>query len=439
MEKLLLLVHRIPFPPNKGDKIRSFHLLSHLARDYRVYLGTFVDAAEDWQYVPKVSALCADSHFAALHPLRARVRSLAAFGGGRALSLDYYRDAGLRRWVDETVKREGISRILVFSSAMAQYAEPHGNARCVVDFVDVDSDKWRQYAEQKPWPLQQIYRREARCLLDYERHVAARSAASLFVSAPEAQLFRTLAPESAARIGHYSNGVDTAYFAPGDYASPFAAGAQTMVFTGAMDYWPNVDAVSWFARDVLPLVRARLPQAGFCIVGSRPSAAVRQLAELPGVSVTGSVPDVRPYVAHASLCVAPLRIARGIQNKVLEAMSMARTILVSPQALEGIDAEPGRELLLAASAEECAAAAVQALQQPDPAIGRAARALVERHYGWDAHLAPLNGLLEGAAVAPAIPATTAPDVQPGTAPDQMRASPDAMRAPAAADSARSAA
>jgi sugar transferase (PEP-CTERM/EpsH1 system associated) len=399
MDNLLMLVHRIPYPPNKGDKIRSYHLFQHLARHYRVHLATFVDDADDWQHVPRLEAMAASCHFAPLKPKLARVRSLGALLANRSLSLDYYRDAGLKRWVDDTVRREGITRIVVFSSAMAQYAEAWPDATRVVDFVDVDSDKWRQYAEKKSWPMSMLYAHEARQLLAYERRVARECDAALFVSEPEAALFRTLAPESAARTGHFSNGVDTVYFSPGGaYPSPYAAegGApvQALVFTGAMDYWPNIDAVTWFAREVLPAVRARHPQAVFYIVGARPASEVQQLAGLPGVVVTGTVPDVRPYVAHAALCVAPLRIARGIQNKVLEAMAMARTVVVSPQALEGIQAEPGRELLLAADAPSFAAAVNQALDRPDPALGLAARATVEQLYGWSSHLAQVCALLE---------------------------------------------
>lgn len=405
MEDLLLLVHRIPYPPNKGDKIRSYHLFQHLARHYRVHLATFVDDADDWQHVPRLQAMAASCHFAPLNPKTARLRSLGALLGKRSLSLDYYRDAGLRRWVDATVRRAGIRRIVVFSSAMAQYAQAYPEATRVVDFVDVDSDKWRQYAAQKAWPASMLYAHEARQLLAYERRVARACDAALFVSAPEAELFRQLAPESAARIGHFSNGVDTVYFSPdgaqgAGYPNPYAQqDIRALVFTGAMDYWPNIDAVTWFAREMLPAIRARHPSAVFYIVGARPAPEVRQLAGLPGVAVTGTVPDVRPYIAHAALCVAPLRIARGIQNKVLEAMAMARTVVVSPQALEGIAAEPGRALLLAADAPAFIAAVNQALDAPDAAIGRAARATIEQSYGWRSHLEPVCALLESATAA----------------------------------------
>ena len=407
-----MLVHRIPFPPNKGDKIRSYHLLQQLAQHFRVHLATFVDDADDWQHVARVQALCASSHFAALNPKTARLRSLGALLGKRSLSLDYYRDAGLARWVAEAVRLHRIDRALVFSSAMAQYAEAVPGPRRVVDFCDVDSEKWREYAENKRFPMNLVYAREARQLLRYERKVAAGCGAALFVSEPEAALFRQLAPESAARTGYFSNGVDTNYFSPHRaYDNPYPAGAHAVVFCGAMDYWPNVDAVSWFAHEVFPALKARHADAAFYIVGARPSAEVSQLASLPGVVVTGTVPDVRPYVAHAAVCVAPLRVARGIQNKVLEAMSMGKTIVVSPQALEGIDATPGAELLLAAGAVEFGAAVGAALDAPSAPMGEAARARVEHSYSWSRNLAPVIEMLEGGAGAAAAAAAGMGGVQ----------------------------
>ena len=395
MQDLLLLIHRIPYPPNKGDKIRSWHLLKHLAGQYRVHLATFVDDPDDWQHVPHVEAQCASSHFAALHPLRARVRSLGALAANRSLSLDYYRNAGLQRWVDDTMAAHKIERVLVFSSAMAQYAEKYPHARRVVDFCDVDSDKWRQYADQKSWPMSWLYRHEARQLLAYERQVARDYDASLFVSQPEADLFRKLAPESDAKIGFFNNGVDTDYFSPEPaHVSPYQAGERVLVFTGAMDYWPNVDAVQWFATDVFPQLRAAFPGLRFYIVGARPSPAVEALGKLDGVTVTGTVPDVRPYIAHAKVAVAPLRIARGIQNKVLEAMAMATPVVVSPQALEGIDAEPGTELVLADGAAAFVEAVSNLLSRQADAMGRAARAKVERQYSWPSNLACIGERLE---------------------------------------------
>ena len=391
MDHLLFLTHRIPYPPNKGDKIRSYHLLKHMAQHYHVHLGTFIDDEDDWQYVDKVKALCGETYFGKLNPATARYGSLTAMLTGRPLTLDYYRDAGLRRWVADLLEQHPVDRFLVFSSAMAQFVPPRAVGTRVIDFVDIDSDKWAQYADKKSWPMNLVYRREARKLLDYERRIAGEFDASLFVSQTEARMFRTMAPEHAHKIAAFTNGVDTDYFSPDHVLeNPYTPDEQAIVFTGAMDYWPNVDAVDWFAREIFPGVRRNHPAAVFYIVGSKPSVQVQALARLPGVKVTGRVEDVRPYIAHARLAVAPLRIARGIQNKVLEAMAMASTVVVTPQALEGICATPGAELLLAADSSDFTATVNAQLARPNSAIGGAARALVIAHYGWTSNLASVD-------------------------------------------------
>jgi sugar transferase (PEP-CTERM/EpsH1 system associated) len=391
VDHLLFLTHRIPYPPNKGDKIRSYHLLKHMCQHYHVHLGTFIDDEDDWQYVEKVQALCADTYFGKLNPSTARIGSLTGMLSGRPLTLDYYRDGGLRRWVADVLEQHPVERFLVFSSAMAQFVPPRAVGRRVIDFVDIDSDKWAQYADKKNWPMNMVYHREARKLLEYERRIAGEFDASLFVSQTEAQLFRTMAPEYAHKIAAFTNGVDTEYFSPDHVlANPYSAAQDAIVFTGAMDYWPNVDAVEWFAKEIFPGVLKTHPSAVFYIVGSKPTAQVQALASLPGVHVTGRVEDVRPYVAHARLAVAPLRVARGIQNKVLEAMAMAVPVVVTPQALEGICATPDAELLLADDAATFTAAVNAQLSQPNTRLGSAARALVIAQYGWASNLASVD-------------------------------------------------
>lgn len=395
MEDLLLLVHRFPYPPNKGDKIRSHALLRHLARRYRVHLAAFVDDASDWQHLSAIQALCASSHFARLDPFAARLRCLGALMTGGPLSFAYYRDAGMQAWVDMTMRAHAIRKVVAFSSPMAQYAARFRQAHRVIDFCDIDSDKWRQYAAQKHWPASLLFHYEARSLLAAERAIAAAWNASLFVSSSEARLFRKLAPECSERVGHFNLGVDTDYFSPaGTHANPYPAGEEAIVFTGAMDYWPNIDAVQWFASHVLPRLLATGLAVRFYIVGMRPTCAVLKLARLAHVTVTGAVADVRPYLQHAAAAVAPLRVARGVQNKVLEAMAMGRTVVVSPQAMDGIDAAPGIELMVADGAREFAARLADLLQAPDPAMGEAARARIENHYSWPGNLAAFDARLE---------------------------------------------
>jgi sugar transferase (PEP-CTERM/EpsH1 system associated) len=246
-----------------------------------------------------------------------------------------------------------------------------------------------------PFPASWIYAREARRLLAFERRAAASSDATLFVSAAEAALFRSLAPESADRVHAVPNGVDFDFFNPNrPYHSPFPPGVEPLVFTGAMDYWANVDAVSWFAREILPLVRRRRTDAVFWIVGANPAAAVRALASLPAITVTGRVTDVRPYLAHAAAVVAPIRLARGVQNKVLEAMAMAQLVVATPEAAEGIDSVAGRDLVVAQGAGAIADAVCSALDGRWPDMGQRARAVIVAQYGWESSLAGLENLLE---------------------------------------------
>lgn len=387
MANLLFLVHRLPYPPNKGDKVRSYHLLKHLMARHRVFVGTFVDDPEDEAHVETLRALCTGLHVARLHPARARLSSLAGLMGGEALTLRYYRDAALTDWVRDTVRRERIDAAVIFSSSMAQHADGM-DLPMLVDFVDVDSAKWTEYAAHHRWPMSWLYQREGRELLAYERTLAARAARSFFVTEKETALFRSMAPESAGNCEAMCNGVDADYFSPDpSRPSPFADDERPLVFTGAMDYWPNVDAVTWFAGAILPRLRERWPELRLHIAGRNPTPAVRALAG-PAVSVTGTVPDMRPYLQHAAVVVAPLRLARGIQNKILEAMAMGRPVVAASECAAAITADPGLEIVCAEDSDAFVREVDALLRDPAraAAIGEAGRRCVRRDYSWDAHL-----------------------------------------------------
>ena len=396
MAKILYLVHRLPYPPNKGDKVRSYHLLKHLAQRHEVYLATFVDDPEDEQYLPLLKRLCVEVFATRLNPATAKMASLRGLFSGEALTLPYYRDAGMARWVSELAQRVGLDASVVFSSSMAQYATSLEGVPMLVDFVDVDSAKWTEYAQAHAWPMSWLYRREGRQLLDFERRVAERASCSFFVTEKETALFRRLAPQCTGPVEAMCNGVDAEFFAPdAQRPSPFEPGAQALVFTGAMDYWPNVDAVSWFCAEILPELRRSRPALSFYIVGRSPTPAVMALAG-EGVVVTGTVADVRPYLQHADVVVAPLRLARGIQNKVLEAMAMGRPVVAARQCVEAIDAQAGQELLAAEQAADYVLAINELLAAPQRArtLGEAGRACVQRSYSWSAHLAGIDRHLQ---------------------------------------------
>ena len=398
MRSVLFLCHRLPWPPSKGDKIRSYHVLRMLAERYHVYLGTFVDDPADWQYLAPVQAVCADVCVQPLSPWRARFRALVALLRGEPLTVGVYRDRTLQAWVDRLLAAHKVDLILCYSSGVAPLVMGHDRLRRVMDFVDVDSDKWQQYAQQARSGLKRwVYRREARCLVRFERTVAARFDASVLVSAAEAAFFRKLVPAYANKVHGIPNGVDAGYWDPGlDYANPYRPGERAVVFVGAMDYRANVDAVCWFAHEVWPHIAARRPDARFYIVGSHPTSAVRALAQIEGITVTGRVEDVRPYLAHAHVVTAPLRIARGVQNKVLEALAMEKVLLATPEAYEGVEDFIGRLGCIDGSPAVMASEALRWLDPARPMRVPAARAHVLSHYDWTASLDAYDRVLSGA-------------------------------------------
>lgn len=391
---VLLLAHRIPFPPEKGDKIRSYHLLRHLAARHRVYLGAFVDDRADLAHEAALRRICANLR---LFPIDRRARMAASLLGvftGEPLSVRFYRDRRVREWIDGLRARCQLDAVVTCSSTMAQFAQGAGwsTTTRIADFVDVDSEKWRQYAAVAAAPMSWVYAREARTLLAFERHIAAGFTRTLFASDAEARLFARRAPEAIERVGHFSNGVDAGHFDPDvELPNPYPPGGPVLVFTGVMDYRPNIEAVTWFADDIFPLVLRHRPDARFCIVGSRPVRAVRRLGTRAGITVTGHVDDVRSYLKFAAVSVAPLRIARGIQNKVLEALAMARPVVCTRSAAEGIDPE-GSVLAVVGDDARCFAdAVVRAIDVGE--LGRA-RALVRDRFSWRGHLEAVDRLID---------------------------------------------
>lgn len=390
--RVLALTHRTPFPPDKGDKIRTHHLLTRLAKRCELHLMAFAEPPSDLAHAARLRR-----HFASvtLEPIDLRwqkVKALPWMLGWRPMTLSVFGSARLQTAVDRAVRELNPDAILAESSSMAPYALRHPEVPLVMDFVDVDSAKWRAYAEEASFPMRSVYRREAATLEQYERDVARRAVISTVTADREKVLLSAIAPGCDART--LANGVDT------DYFSPAAAPAEdaSAVFFGAMDYHANVEAAVFLVRDVLPRVRARYPGFRVVIAGSRPTAEVRALAAVDGVTVTGYVDDIRGHVRGCAVCIIPLRVARGVQNKVLEAMAMGVPVVCSPAAAEGIEAEPGTHLVVAPFGEHGApmAEAVLALlhdRARGHAIAAAARQRVEARYGWEPRSDELHGML----------------------------------------------
>lgn len=397
MAEILFLVHRAPWPPDRGDRIRSWHMFEALAKLAPVHVAALADNQADAEIArEKMAPLCKSLTIEVRNVSRPTALIKAVLSGD-PVSNRLFRSKALARHVDGLIAQGRIGHIVAFSGQMAQYLPADFDGRIIMDFVDVDSAKFATYAEQdKRQPLNWVHDREARVLGAYEAAVARRVDTSLFVSEAEAALFRGRSGLGEEKVRAVENGIDTDRFDPaltfhrvGDGEGPLA------VFTGQMDYRPNIDAVRWFASDILPLIRQIHPLARFAIVGRAPTDEVRALEKLPGVTVTGEVPDVRPWLAAANAVVAPLLLARGVQNKLLEAMAMARPVVASAAATEGIDATPGEHLLVAAGARDMADAvcALFGDSAAATAMGQAARARMIVRYGWDACLAPLGKLL----------------------------------------------
>ena len=397
MPEILFLVHRAPWPPDRGDRIRSWHMFEALAQLAPVHVAALADDADDAAIAHGKMALLCKSLAIEVRNVSRPVALGQAILHREPVSNRLFKNAALARHVEALVRAGGITHIVGFSGQMAQYLPNDFGGPVLMDFVDVDSAKFATYAEQdKRQPLHWVHQREARVLGAYEAAVARRVDASLFVSEAEAALFRARSGLGADKVRAVENGIDTDRFDPALTFDAVDGGEGPLaVLTGQMDYRPNIDAVRWFAADILPLVRQQHPEARFAIVGRAPTDEVRALAKLPGVIVTGEVPDVRPWLAAADAVVAPLLLARGVQNKLLEAMAMARPVVASAAAATGIDATPGEHLLVAEGAEAMADAVGSLFDDRAAAatMGQAARARMIARYGWDARLAPLADML----------------------------------------------
>jgi len=381
---VLFLSQRVPYPPNRGDKITTWRIVERLKRAHRVEIVAFAHDAADEKAARELSEKGFD---VATFPPTPRWKALVNLLGQTPLTLGVYGSRALQAEVDRRLERADLA--YAYSSSMGAFFLRRSLPR-VMHFAELDSDKWRQYAERTLPPFSWIYRREWRTLLAFERELAHAVDENVFCTPLEQALFRETIPGASSLV--MRNGVDLAHYQPS--AAPPEPGL--LVFVGVMNYYPNVEGVTWFCRAILPEVKRRVPGARLAIVGSQPTRAVLELARLPGVEVTGFVDDPRHWLARAALSIAPLRIARGIQNKVLEAMAMGLPVVGTRAATQGVDGQDGRDYLVAETAEQQVEAVCGLLRAPERAreLGRSARAFVEAHYDWEVCLRPLDAMLE---------------------------------------------
>lgn len=400
---ILYLAHRIPYPPNKGDKIRSFNEIIYLAREHTLHLACLVDDPRDLEHLGVLQELCSSVSHELINPRWNKLKTLPNLFTGMPLSVPYFYSPKLQADVDRIFREQQIDLVFCFSSPMAEYVFQSGhyrdgrmgNAQLVMDFVDVDSDKWRMYAGFSSFPMSAVYRREWRRLQAYDSRVGQAFDRSIFVSDKEVELFRSFCPQ--ARTSAIANGVDIEYFAAVETLRQRANGAgkaPTVLFMGAMDYYPNEDAVVYFAEEIWPLVKAVFANARFIIAGSKPTEKVKALAQADrSITVTGFVADIRPYLAQADVFVAPFRIARGIQNKVLEAMAAGVPVVARPEAAQGFGNQD-LPLQVESSSERFAASTIELLQNEGKrtAMALEAQRFVRNSYCWDTSMANLQRL-----------------------------------------------
>lgn len=401
---ILFLCHRIPYPPNKGDKIRSYNEIIFLSQKHKIYLGTTLDEKSDKNYTPELEKYCEEVF--AVH-FKRRWRLSKSLLSNKPFSVSNFYDTRLQRYVDRVLKNYKIDIIFCFCSSMAEYvyqspAYKSGDIskiKMVMDYVDLDSDKWRQYSEYTKFPKNIIYSLEQKRLLEYEKKINETFSHSVFVSEREVKVFRRWYPE-AKNIKVIQNGVDSEFFSSSyegfSKAEKTDSSSFKLIFTGVMDYFANEDGVKWFCRDILNKIKKDIPNVEFYIVGNRPTKRVQKLSKIDGVIVTGYVEDVRPYYMKADVCVIPLRIARGLQNKVLEAMAMGKAVVATSNASEGIICKNNSDIIIANDAESFAKEVIDLLRDEGKRkdIGDNAYQNIRNYYKWETNLEAFEELFE---------------------------------------------
>lgn len=390
--KILFLCHRFPLPADGGGKIRALNIVRHLKRaGHDVTLCSLVRSDLEAEGVRRMEGEGVRVAAVRVSEKRQQLRMLASLATRQPFSFAYFRSPALQRRIDGLLAAERFDLIVAHSSSMAPYVIDRHETPRIMDFADMDSRKWRDYARHKSPFTAPLFAIEAGKVERWERDTARRFDRCTVISLNELESLREIEPN--ARAEWFPNGVDLEYFAPpadGTYDP------EQVAFVGRMDYFPNAEAVQWFCREVWPALRASRPSAKFKIIGASPPPSVRELERLPGVEVTGFVPDVRPHLARAAVTVAPLEIARGLQNKVLESMALGVPVVASRRVASGLGPANGSPLLVAESADDYASLLLSMLVSGSAreAASRGSRAYVEARFSWEHALAELDRTIE---------------------------------------------
>lgn len=391
--------HRIPFPPNKGEKIRTFHQIKYLVE--QGYDVSVIAPYQDESELEFYDQLKQQFGVTAIGiKLKYKMFRLAlGIMTAKPLSVANFYSRRLQKILDKKLATNEIDVLICTASSMAEYvfksdyfSSTQNHTRFYMDFMDLDSDKWRQYAEKTTYPQRLIYQREARLMAQYENKTSDLFDACFFITDTETNLFKTHYSK-AKNIFSVENGIDTTMFKPSKTETN--SERPILLFTGVMDYSPNIDAVVWFVKHVWPQVTKKWPNAEFYIAGMNPSEKVRALADNQGVEVTGFVEDILPYYHKSTIFVAPFRIARGVQNKVLQAFACGIPVVSSPMGAEGIRCTNEQNILIAESPDDYFEHIVRLTETPTLMSEISAKALdtIQRHYSWEGVLAPFMQII----------------------------------------------
>ncbi len=389
--KVLFISQRVPYPPNKGDKLRSFNEIVHLSQYHEIDLFCFADDKKDLQYKDELKKYCKNVTIVEGSSFKSNLRTLLALATFKPLSPAYFYSSTLNKKVNSAISKNNYDVLFAYCSSMAPYIDKYTNIKKVIDFVDVDSEKWHQYTSFAGFPKNLIYSIESRRLRKYEKSIASNYDHSFLVSEKEVEDFKSLVFDTN-KITPILNGVDTEKFSN----SESEYNHNNIVFTGAMDYFANIESVLYFVNNIFPIILKEIPDAHFYIVGSKPDKSLLELAsQNSNITVTGFVDSVLPYMHDAAVFAAPMQIARGVQNKILEAMSAGTPVVTNQRGFEGITAEPGKDLIVENDPKLFAKECIRIMKDQkyrDSFVQKGLKC-IKNNYSWKINLEKLNSII----------------------------------------------
>jgi len=388
---ILYICHRFPFPAKDGSRVRSFNIIKHFEQQgHRVWVSSMVRDKQEESQGQGIKEHCHQFTMARTTPWVQNCRMVSRLLSTEPSSMGYFYSATMKKQIEQLLAEQNFDLIYVHCSSVAQYVKHVAGIPKILDFVDMDSQKWLSFTEFKSFPMNFGYWLEGTKLERAERQLCAHFDLCTTITRAECDSLDKLALGGA--TNWFSNGVDSEYFVPTEQAYH----RHQVCFIGKMDYYPNEQAVSYFCHHVLPLLRQSIPAAEFVIIGAAPSEKVKKLGELSGVTVTGFVDDVRDYVRKSAVMVAPLSIARGTQNKILEAMALGVPVVTSEIGARGIDGDPNKDFIVASSAQQYSdqLETLMSDQELRQRYARQGRLTIEENYSWTHVLQRLDALIQ---------------------------------------------